>query len=321
LRKAFIDSLCELARVDERVLLLTGDLGFMVMESFREQFPKQFINMGVAEQNMIGVATGLAEAGFLPYCYSIATFASLRGFEFIRNGPVLHGLPVRIVGMGMGFEYGHAGPTHYAVEDIGTLRTLPGLTIVIPADSAQAGSAIRQTQNLPGPVYFSLGKDDRSSVNGLSGRFELGRVQQVRAGDDIAIVTMGSIAPEAVAAAVELESIGVAATVVIVSNFSPDPEESLIEILSRFRHVVSLETQTISGGLASFISLALATNGLDCRLHPLAIRTVPDGTSGGQSERWRKHGLDRASVVQTAIAALGTEAHTRAPRFRSLAGS
>ena len=156
MRKAFIDSLCELARVDERVLLLTGDLGFMVMESFRKNFPKQFINMGVAEQNMIGVATGLAEAGFLPYCYSIATFASLRGFEFIRNGPVLHRLPVRIVGMGMGFEYGHAGPTHYAVEDIGALRTLPGLTIVIPADSAQAASTRRMSSgSVSAPPTFT----------------------------------------------------------------------------------------------------------------------------------------------------------------------
>src|SRR5687768_14701485 len=173
----------------------------MAMEPFRERFPERFINAGVAEQNMIGLATGLAEAGLRPYAYSIATFAALRPFEFIRNGPVLHRLPVRIVGMGMGFEYGHAGPTHHAVEDIAVLRALPSLTIVAPADSAQAASAIADTARLDGPVYYSLGKDDRISVPGLNGRFALGRLQVVVEGADLAILSIGSVSVEASAAA------------------------------------------------------------------------------------------------------------------------
>ncbi len=305
MRKAFIDSLCGIAAADERVILLTGDLGFMVMEPFRARFPRRFINVGVAEQNMIGVATGLAEAGFLPYAYSIATFASLRPFEFIRNGPVLHQLPVRIVGMGMGFEYGHGGPTHYALEDVGVLRTLPGLTIVIPADSPQTTTAIAKTCHLPGPVYYSLGKDDRTRVPGLEGRFELGRVQIVRTGADIAIVTMGSIAQEAVAAAEDLATEGIEATVIVVSTFNPDPESDLIEILGAFDHVISLEAQTISGGLAACVGAQIARNGLRCRLHPLAVQASPDGTTGSPADRWRKYGLDRASVAETAMEALG----------------
>jgi transketolase len=286
------------------VILLTGDLGYMVMEPFRAQFPDRFINVGVAEQNMIGVATGLAEAGFLPYAYSIATFASLRPFEFIRNGPVLHRLPVRIVGMGMGFEYGHGGPSHYALEDIGALRTLPGLTIVIPADSPQTTTALASTCHLPGPVYYSLGKDDRTLVPGLEGRFELGRVQVVRTGDDIAIVTMGSIAQEAVAAAADLASRGINATVIVVSSFNPDPEDDLVEILGAFRHVISLEAQTISGGLAACVAAQIARHALPCRLHPLAVRVSPDGTTGSPADRWRKYSLDRASIAATAITAL-----------------
>src|SRR6185437_14353504 len=112
MRQAFIRTLCELAAEDDRIVLLTGDLGYMAMEPFRDRFPERFINAGVAEQNMIGIATGMAEAGLRPYAYSIATFAVLRPFEFIRNGPVLHNLPVRIVGMGGGFDYGPAGSTH-----------------------------------------------------------------------------------------------------------------------------------------------------------------------------------------------------------------
>src|SRR5580698_6304858 len=277
-----------LAAADERVMLLTGDLGYMVMEPFRQRFPDRFINVGVAEQNMIGLATGMAEAGLRPYTYSIATFASLRPFEFIRNGPVLHHLPVRMVGMGMGFEYGHGGPSHYALEDIGALRTFPGLTIVIPADSAQTSTALRETRDLAGPVYYSLGKDDRTFVPGLDGRFELARVQVVTAGDDIAIVTMGSIAPEAVAAAGHLATQGIHAAVVVVSSFNPDPEEHLVEVLSRFRHAISVEAQTISGGLAACVGMQIAKHGLPCRLHPLAVCVSPDGTTGSPTGRWRK---------------------------------
>jgi transketolase len=308
LRKAFIDALSDLAAADERVILLTGDLGYMVMEPFRARFPERFINVGVAEQNMIGVATGLAEAGLRPYTYSIATFASLRPFEFIRNGPVLHHLPVRMVGMGMGFEYGHGGPSHYALEDIGALRTFPGLTVVIPADSAQTRTALLSTSDLAGPVYYSLGKDDRTFVPGLDGRFELARAQTVTTGDDIAIVTMGSIAQEAVTAATQLKSQGVGASVVVVSNFNPDPENDLVEILSRFRHAISLEAQTISGGLAACVGMQIAKHGLPCRLHPLAVCASPDGTTGSPADRWHKYSLDQVSIVSTALAALGVAA-------------
>jgi transketolase len=305
LRKAFIDALSGIAAADERVILLTGDLGYMVMEPFRARFPERFINVGVAEQNMIGLATGLAEAGLRPYTYSIATFASLRPFEFIRNGPVLHQLPVRMVGMGMGFEYGHGGPSHYALEDIGALRTLPGLTVVIPADSAQTTTALLATSELAGPVYYSLGKDDRAYVPGLDGRFELARVQLVTNGRDIAIVTMGSIAQEAVTAAAQLASQGVSASVVVVSNFNPDPENDLVEILAHFRHAISVEAQTISGGLAACVGMQIAKHGLTCRLHPLAVCESPDGTTGSPADRWRKYSLDRVSIVNTALAALG----------------
>jgi len=304
LRKAFIEVLCELASSDDRIVLMTGDLGFMALEPFRERFPHRFINAGVAEQNMIGVATGLAEAGFRPYAYSIAPFASLRPFEFIRNGPVMHRLPVRIVGMGMGFEYGHSGSSHYALEDIGVMRTLPGLTIVVPADSSQAATAIRDTHDVAGPVYYSLGKDDKISVPGLNGCFELGRVQVVRQGGDVAIVAMGSISQEAVAGAAKLSKRGIEATIIVVSNFNPDPEDDLFEVLSRFRSVVSVEAQTVSGGLGAFVAYVIASRGLSCRLRVMGVRTSSDGTSGNQPERWRKYGLDRDSIVEVVLGAV-----------------
>src|SRR5919199_236251 len=154
MRLEFVKTLVEMAAEDARILLLTGDLGYLVLEPFRERFPERFFNVGVAEQNMVGLATGLAEAGFLPFTYSIATFASLRPYEFIRNGPILHQLPVRIVGVGGGFEYGHAGPTHHGLEDVGIMRVQPGITLISPADHEQARAAMLSTWDVPGPVYY-----------------------------------------------------------------------------------------------------------------------------------------------------------------------
>jgi len=305
LRQVFVKALCGLAAADERILLLTGDLGYMALEPFRDSFPARFFNVGVAEQNLIGMVTGLAEAGFRPYAYSIATFAALRPFEFIRNGPVLHRLPVRIAGMGMGFTYGHAGPSHHALEDIAALRTLPALTVVIPADSAQASAAMEQTAALPGPVYYSLSKDDRAVVPDLKGRFELGRVQIVREGADVAIVSMGSISTEAVAAALELETYGIQASVAVVSNFNPDPVEDLAGLLGGVPHVISVEAQTLSGGLASLVGVVIASRGLSCRLWPLAVRTSPDGLSGSEADCWRRHGLDRRAIVDCGLSIFG----------------
>ncbi len=304
MRAAFIHTLSQIAAEDERVLLLTTDLGYMALEEFRDHFPSRFLNCGVAEQNMVGLATGLAEAGYIPFAYSIATFAALRAFEFIRNGPVLHRLPVRIVGMGMGFEYGHAGPTHHAVEDVAALRTLPGLSIVIPADPAQTETALRKTWNAPGPVYYSLGKDDRASVPGLNGRFAIDRAQVIRDGRDIALVAMGSIASEAALAADELAAQGIEASVVVVSGFNPDPADDLARILSSHVQVISIEAQSISGGLAAMVATTIAARKLPCRLWPLAVRTSPDGTSGSQQDRWKKHGLDRREIVRAALQAL-----------------
>jgi len=300
-----VNGLCDLAAEDERIVLLTGDLGYMAMEPFRERFPTRFINVGVAEQNLIGIATGMAEAGLRPYVYSIAAFAALRPFEFIRNGPVMHNLPVRIVGMGGGFDYGHAGPTHYATEDVAVLRTLPGLAIVIPADSGQAATALKLTADLDRPVYYCLGRDDSQAVKDLDGRFEPARIQIVRAGADVALICMGSISVEVVAAAEELSGIGVEATVAIVSGFSPDPTGDISELLARFRCAVTVEAQASSGGLGAFVSTVIATEGMPCRLKMLAVCSSPDGTSGNQSERWRKYGLDRGSIVRSACSLMG----------------
>jgi len=299
-RLVFTRVLCELAGKDERVVLLTGDLGYSVLEPFRDKFPERYFNVGVAEQNMLGLATGMAEAGMIPFCYSIGTFASLRPFEFIRNGPVLHNLPVRVVGIGAGFEYGTAGPTHYSLEDVGVMRTQPGLAVIAPADFEQAGAALSATWDRPGPIYYRFGKDDKAIVPGLHGRFEVGRTQTVREGEDLLIFTSGPISVDVVAAATDLAKEGIEAMVVVVACLSPVPEHDLVEKLGRHRVALAVETHYVTGGLGSLVAEVIADHGLGTRLVRLGVRTGSKGRSGSTAHMHAVHGIDRAGIVTAA---------------------
>ena len=311
MRGAILRTLIELAHDDPRVVLLTGDLGFMVVEPFAEQFPDRFWNVGVAEQDMVGIATGMAEAGFIPFTYSIATFSALRPYEFIRNGPVHHRLPVRVLGVGGGFEYGHAGPTHHALEDVAVMRPLAGLTIVAPADHEQATTALRATWDMPGPVYFRLGKDDRSVIAGLRGRFQLGRAQEVRRGcSGVVLVAMGAIAGEVEKAARILDDVGIDCTVVVVASVSPPPVDDLLGSFAGAETVVTVEAHSIVGGLGSLVSEIVAEHGLACRVVRCGVRAGPDGTGGSETFLNARHGLNAESIghtVEEAVATMSAE--------------
>lgn len=304
MRRAFVRTLIELAERDPRVLLLTGDLGYMALEPFIERFPERFLNAGVAEQNMVGVATGMAEAGFIPFVYSIVTFATLRPYEFIRNGPILHQLPVRVVGIGGGFDYGPQGPTHHGLEDIGVMRIQPGMNVIAAADHEQLAAALRATWDLPGPVYYRLGKDDTFTVPGLDGRFELGRAQQVRDGGDLLLVTTGSVTSETMAAAELLAARGVQAAVVVVASVQPAPVDDLAAALARVPVALTIEAHYHAGGVGSLVAEVSAERGLPCRVVRCAVRSTPDGISGSQAYLYRSHGLSRDALVETALTAL-----------------
>lgn len=305
MRGAFCQTLSELAGRDARILLLTGDLGYMALEPFAEKFPGRFFNVGVAEQNMVGLATGLAEAGLIPFVYSIVTFATLRPYEFIRNGPIQHRWPVRIVGIGGGLEYSHQGVSHQGLEDVGVMRLQPGLTVIAPADHQQTRAALQATWDLPGPIYYRLGKDDKTIVPGLDGRFSLGRAQVIREGGDLLIITMGSIAAEAAAAAEALSAQGVASTVMVVASVSPVPVEDLAALLMQFPVALTIEAHYTVGGLGSLVSEVIAERGLSCRVVRCGVKTMPTGLSGDLNYLYRAHGLSREALVETALREVG----------------
>ncbi len=304
MRQAFVQTLTELAARDPRILLLTADLGYLALEPFAERHPDRFFNVGVAEQNMVGLATGLAEAGFVPFVYSIVPFVVLRPYEFIRNGPIQHRLPVRIVGVGGGLEYGSNGLSHYGLEDIAVMRAQPGLAVIAPADGQQTRTAISATWDLPGPIYYRIGKDDKAVVPGLEGRFELGKLQRIRDGSDLLLVAMGSVATEAAAAAEALASRGVSSSLVIAASISPAPVDELVGLLGKHPVALTVEAHYRIGGLGSLVAEVIAEHDLRCHLVRCGVNALPNGITGSQRYLHRLYGLSSDKLVETALAAV-----------------
>ena len=302
-RVAAIETLTELAATDPRVVLLTGDLGFGVVERFAQRFPERFLNVGVAEHSLIGVATGLAEAGYRPFAFSIAPFAALRPFEFIRNGPVLQHRPVTILGVGGGFEYGCAGPTHFGLEDLGAMRLLDGLTVLAPADAQQARTAIRLVLAGRAPAYVRLGKDETARVPGLEGRLRLGGVEVVRTGRDLLLLVAGGLAPQAVAAADALESRGLRVTLAVAACLAPAPGDELAALLAAHPLCATLEAHVRTGGLGELVAGVIAERGIACRWLPLHAHGERLGPVGSAAWLHATQGLTADAVTAAAIAA------------------
>lgn len=310
MRRAFVDGLVEVGKRDDRVVLLTGDLGFAALEPFAEAYPRRFFNVGVAEQNMIGVATGLAEAGYRPYVYSISTFASMRAYEFVRNGPVLHNLPVRIVGIGEGLDYGHNGMTHYALEDVALMRVQPGLAVVAPADDGAVRPMLEAVHALPGPAYIRLSKNSFSLPGGEG--FALGRARRIGDGEDVALVALGGMATSAVSAMELLAGHGVAASVLVVESVSPPPVEDLVALLSTVPLALSVEAHYVTGGLGSLVAEVIAGHGLPCRLRTAGVRRQLVGESGSREYMHDLLGLSPERLVATVLDAQGATYHPAA---------
>jgi transketolase len=303
MRKEFVDELCRMAEADPRIVVLTGDLGFGVFDEYRDRFGDRFYNVGVAEQNMVGLATGLAAAGMRPYAYSIATFASMRPFEFMRNGPVLHGLPVTLVGVGGGLDYGHNGPTHFALEDIGTMRMQPGMTVLAPADPAQAETAAMLTQELDGPAYVRLGKT-QTVLPRLGGQLRLGRAELIGDGEDLAIVSYGTLAATALEIADLLEDRGLRTTVAIAASLAPPPLQDLEALLERVPAAVAIENHYPVGGVGSLLCELVAERGLDTRVIRRGIERMPLGVAGDPDFLYERQGLDATTLARELETAL-----------------
>jgi transketolase len=258
MRNAFAAAVTELAAAEERLVLLSGDIGNRLFDSFRERFPDRFYNCGVAEANMTGVAAGMAMCGLRPFTYTITPFATTRVLEQIRVDICYHNVPVTIVGTGSGLSYASLGPTHHSLEDVALLRALPNMTVLCPADAAEVREAVAAVLRLPGPAYIRLGKKGEPSVHAARPAFVIGRGIIVRPGSDVCLLGLGTMVATALQAAGLLEARGVSAQVVSMHTAKPLDEDLLRDAFSRFALVAVIEEHSRIGGLGAAVAQWLA---------------------------------------------------------------
>jgi transketolase len=258
MRTAFVDALVDIAALDERVYLLTGDLGFGIIERFASRFPDRFVNMGVAEQNMTGVATGLALSGKIVFTYSIANFPTLRCLEQIRNGPCYHNAPVIVVAVGGGLSYGSLGMSHHATEDLAVMRALPNIRVVAPGDPVETDFAVRALAAAPGPAYLRLGRAGEPIVHERRIPFELGRALQLQDGDDLTLISTGGMLATAVRVAAALRSDDIHCRLLSMHTVKPLDEDAVRSAARQTRLVATLEEHSLVGGLGSAVAEVMA---------------------------------------------------------------
>ncbi len=304
MRNAFADELTRLARSNERVVLLSGDIGNRLFDDFKQHCPSRFINCGVAEASMMGMAAGMAMSGLRPVVYTIVPFVTTRCLEQIRVDVCYHHAPVVIVGVGGGLCYAGLGATHHSCEDIAFLRMLPGMTVVCPGDPVEVRLALRAALEHDGPVYLRLGKKGEPTVHAQTPAFHIGRGIVLREGDDVALVSTGNMLPTACEVADRLRQSGLSSTVVSLHTVKPLDEPLLAELFERLPLVVTLEEHSVLGGLGGTVAEWAADSGAGGgRL--LRIGT-PDRflhEAGDQSFARSRLGLDAGTIARRVLAA------------------
>ena len=295
MRKAFFGTLTDLATHNKNIYLLTADMGFGLVETFAERHPDRFLNIGVAEQNMIGVATGLALSGKTVFCYSIANFPTLRCLEQIRNDVCYHKVNVNIVAGGTGIVYGALGSTHHATEDISIMRSLPNMTIVTPADTIEASLATQAIAKLDSPCYLRLGKNDESTF--LPSEFKIGRATTLREGRDITIVSSGWILRIAIQAA-EMLTPSIQCRVVNMHTIKPLDIEIVLKAARETSAIITIEEHNIIGGLGSAVAEVLADNSVMTNFKRIGIKDTFCVKVGDYEALLKDNGLTASDIAR-----------------------
>ena len=305
MRTAFFETLVDLAASDERVFLLTGDLGYGVVETFARRYPSRFINVGVAEQNMTGVATGLALSGKVVFTYSIANFPTLRCLEQIRNGPCYHNANVKVVSVGGGLAYGSLGMSHHATEDLAVMRALPNLTVVAPGDPIETRAATESIVRRDGPVYLRLGRAGEPVIHKHPVEFELGRALQLRDGHDLTLISTGGMLATAEAVAAQLERDGIGCRLLSMHTIKPLDTRAVLAAAVETRLVVTLEEHSILGGLGGAVAEVMAEATVSTApLKRIGLPSAFASRSGSRDYLANEYGLSEGGILGTVRALL-----------------
>ena len=299
MRTAFIKTLIELAGQDERIFFLTGDLGYGVVESFRDKFPKRFINMGVAEQNMVGTAAGLAMSGKIPITYSIVTFVALRPLEFIRNDVCYQNLNVKIVGVGAGFSYPQYAATHQAIDDVAILRILPNLVILNPGDPIETRLATIAALKHVGPVYIRIGKKGEPDVHKEDFPFVIGKAVTIKNGKDFTVIATGNILENTAKAVALLEKSGFSVRFLSMPTIKPIDQEAIKGAAKETKAIFTVEETFDIGGLGTATAEVLAELSFKKFFKKIAIPNHYPKEIGSQNYLRGIYGLQPDQIAAT----------------------
>jgi transketolase len=300
MRKSFINSLTQLAEKDKRIFLMTGDLGFSVFEDFQSKFPDRFIDAGVAEQNMIGVAAGLALTDKIVYAYSIVPFITMRCFEQIRNDICYHDLNVRLIGIGGGFVYGSAGLTHHSLEDISIMRSLPNMTVIAPGDPVEAFEAIKASADHKGPMYIRLAKGGEITEH-TSISFKIGKGIIVSEGSDITLVSSANTLSLTKKVSEGLKAKGLSVRLISMPTIKPLDEQMILDSIGSTKALFTLEEHGIIGGLGSAVADIVAEKGKGITFKSFALQDSTKRKVGSQQFLLNEYGLSYSYIMDNIL--------------------
>jgi transketolase len=299
MRDVWADTLCEIIQEDPRVVVLDGDLANSTKaEKVAQRFPERFFEMGIAEQNMAGVAAGLATVGFVPWLSSFAVFLAERDLDQVRMTIAQTRLPVKLGAAYGGILTGFTGKTHQSVEDISIMRCMPNMTVIAPADAEECRQAMRVATDLPGPVYFRLGRDPGPAVFDSGYCFELGKGVVLREGGDIGLISTGTQTARTLEAAEMLAGDGIDARVLHLPTIKPLDVAAIVETAERTNAIVTAEEHSILGGLGGAVAEVLGEE-RPTRMRRVGMRDT-FGESGPNEALLEKYGLTARHVGEAA---------------------
>lgn len=310
MRNAYLEALYDLAKNNRQIMSLNADIGTIVFDKFKADFPDQFINFGVAEPNMISAAAGMASCGKIPFTYTIIPFITMRTYEQIRNDVCLQKMNVKIVGVGAGLVYSTLGPTHHAIEDIAIMKVLPNMTIVSPADPLEAKKATFAAAQIEGPVYLRLGTSKEPAVYQHDYDFTIGRGVQLKDGKDATIIATGSIVHDALQAVEELEKGKISVRLVNIHTIKPIDKEIILHAACETKAILTLEEHNVEGGLGSSVaSIILEESDVPIKFKRLGINDCFCSFYGTHQELKSHYGIAKEDIIREVKYLYGQKEH------------
>lgn len=297
MRTAYLEVLYGLAKKDQRVFALISDNGAIVYDKYRKDLALQYLNLGISEANMLGMAAGMASCGKVPFAYTIGSFLAYRAFEFIRNDICLQKQNVKIVGTGAGEVYSALGPTHHSTEDLGGLRGLPNLVVLCPASPMEVKKATIAAYEHEGPVYLRLGTNKEPEIYKEDYSFEIGKGIKIREGKDVTLISAGGMVKDVLDVADLLQKDNVYARVINMHTIKPIDREIIVQAIKETGKVITIEDHNIIGGLGSAVAEVIAESGLGTKFKCIGLHDFSGGY-GSYTQVKEVNGIGQKGIIK-----------------------